>query len=123
MAKYRFYAVRHGRSTGVFSSWTECETLTTGFPNSLFKGFGTRAEAEQWLLNQVEVAGEAPTPPPLAPPPLPPVVRGNPPRAAPRRGGPGSSVIGSGSNKIDGGEVGVWFRCLAAPPRVSGVPS
>ena len=49
MAKKSFYAVRKGRSTGVFNSWAECQKVISGFSGAEYKGFGTEEEALSWL--------------------------------------------------------------------------
>lgn len=48
MAK-KFYAVRAGRQTGIFTSWDDCRRQVTGFAGASFKGFETREEAEAFL--------------------------------------------------------------------------
>ena len=49
MAK-KFYAVRNGRETGIFKTWTECQKQIIGFKGAAFKGFETLAEAEAFLV-------------------------------------------------------------------------
>lgn len=51
MAK-KFYAVKHGKTTGIFTSWDECKSAVDGVPNAQYKGFGTSEEAEAYLLGQ-----------------------------------------------------------------------
>ena len=48
MAKQYFYAVRKGRSTGVFSSWNDCQTQVRGYSGAIFKKFSTLAEAKSF---------------------------------------------------------------------------
>lgn len=48
MAK-KFYAVRQGKVTGVFTSWDECKDSIDGYPGAEFKGFMTRTEAESYM--------------------------------------------------------------------------
>ncbi len=43
MAKY--YAVRGGRETGMFTSWAECQAQVAGFKGAVFKSFPTESEA------------------------------------------------------------------------------
>lgn len=57
MAKTKFYAVRKGRQTGVFSSWDECKTQIQGFSGAVYKSFETREEAESYMDESV---GESP---------------------------------------------------------------
>ena len=49
MAAKKFYAVKKGKITGVFSSWEECKSAVEGFSGAEYKGFATRTEAEQYL--------------------------------------------------------------------------
>ncbi len=69
MAK-KFYAVRQGRKTGLFTAWNECKKQIDGFAGAIYKGFMTESEAQAWL------AGDA-VPPPAAKRPSP---RSSPPR-------------------------------------------
>lgn len=48
MAK-KFYAYSVGGKNGVTETWAECESIVSGRPESRFKGFSTREEAEKWL--------------------------------------------------------------------------
>ncbi len=45
----KYYAVRQGRSTGVFLSWAECQKQVNGFPGAVFKSFSTIEEAEAFV--------------------------------------------------------------------------
>ena len=52
----KYYAVAHGRQTGVFENWFTTPTgkegahaATDGFPNARHASFATRADAEQFL--------------------------------------------------------------------------
>ena len=45
----KYYAVRAGRSTGVFLTWAECQKQVTGFPGAVFKSFTTIEEAEAFV--------------------------------------------------------------------------
>ena len=49
MAK-KYYAVRKGRTTGVFTDWAGCKESVDGFQGARYKGFPSREEAEAWLL-------------------------------------------------------------------------
>ena len=57
----KFYAVRIGRTLGVYASWAECEAETKGFPGAVFKSFKTRPEAEAFIKgeNFIEVSNAA----------------------------------------------------------------
>ena len=57
----KYYAVRAGRSTGVFLTWAECQKQVTGFPGAVFKSFTTIEEAENFvkgIVTQIEESGE-----------------------------------------------------------------
>ena len=57
----KYYAVRVGRSTGVFLTWAECQNQVTGFPGAVFKSFTTIEEAENFvkgIVTQIEESGE-----------------------------------------------------------------
>jgi transposase InsO family protein len=45
----KFYAVRVGRSTGIFLTWGECQDSVNGYRAAEFKSFKTRREAEAYL--------------------------------------------------------------------------
>ncbi|MDJ0666028.1 MAG: ribonuclease HI [Desulfobacterales bacterium] len=52
MAQKKFYAVRQGHKTGLFTQWFGnggAQTQVRGFPGAEFKSFATREEAEQYL--------------------------------------------------------------------------
>lgn len=45
----KYYAVRVGRKTGIFNSWTECQKEVIGFPNAIFKSFGNYEDALNYM--------------------------------------------------------------------------
>lgn len=45
----RFYAVRAGRETGIFTTWQECKAQIDGYSGAVFKSFSTQAEAENFI--------------------------------------------------------------------------
>ena len=45
----KVYAVRVGRSCGLFMSWADCEKQVAGFPGARYKSFTTAQEALAWL--------------------------------------------------------------------------
>jgi ribonuclease HI len=49
MAAKKFYAVKKGKTTGIFTSWAECKASVDGFPNAEYKGFSTLSEAQGFL--------------------------------------------------------------------------
>lgn len=48
MAK-KVYAVKKGKTTGIFLTWEECRKNVNGFPGAQYKSFPTLQEAEQYL--------------------------------------------------------------------------
>ena len=57
MAK-KYYAVKRGRKTGLFTVWAECAAQVQGFQGAVYKGFMTEAEARDWLAGGVSAANE-----------------------------------------------------------------
>ena len=50
----KFYAVKKGKNTGVFSTWDECKEQVTGFKGAVYKSFKTLSEAEAFLERNEE---------------------------------------------------------------------
>ncbi len=48
MAK-KVYAVRKGKTPGIYSTWAQCQEQVHGFPGAQFKGFATLAQAEEYM--------------------------------------------------------------------------
>jgi len=48
MAK-KYYAVKKGKNTGIFTTWDECKQNVDGYSGAEFKSFKSRAEAEYYL--------------------------------------------------------------------------
>lgn len=44
----KFYAVRRGKSTGIFLSWEECKKQVDGYSGAEYKSFKTREEAQEY---------------------------------------------------------------------------
>lgn len=49
MAKAKYYAVKKGHNTGIFTNWDDCKTQVNGFPGAEYKSFKTNEEAEAYL--------------------------------------------------------------------------
>ena len=49
MAAKKYYAVKKGKITGVFYSWTECKNSVDGYPDAEFKGFTSLEETKTYL--------------------------------------------------------------------------
>ncbi|MBQ7933945.1 MAG: ribonuclease H family protein [Lachnospiraceae bacterium] len=64
MAAKKFYAVKKGKVTGVFTDWESCKGAVDGYPGADFKGFGTLSQAQEYLgmeptCVQAEIVGLA----------------------------------------------------------------
>ena len=44
-----YYAVKKGRETGIFGSWTECQKQISGFSGAVYKKFNDKKSAENFL--------------------------------------------------------------------------
>lgn len=51
MAK-KYYAVKHGKTTGIFTSWEECKATVDGVANAKYKGFSTLEDAQAYLNDE-----------------------------------------------------------------------
>ena len=49
MAKKKIYAVRKGKTTGIFESWNDCKNAIDGFSGAEYKGFSSLEEANEYL--------------------------------------------------------------------------
>lgn len=50
-SKKKFYVVWVGRSTGVFSTWSECEKQVKGFPCARYKSFQSESQAREAYIS------------------------------------------------------------------------
>ena len=50
----KFYAVKKGKKTGIFSTWDECKEQVSGFKGAVYKSFKTLSEAEAFLERNEE---------------------------------------------------------------------
>jgi len=60
VAKQKVYAVRRGRTPGIYSSWTDVQEQTTGFRGAEFKSFPSKVAAQEWLEDGQSPPGERP---------------------------------------------------------------
>ena len=49
MAKKNYYAVRIGKSPGIYTSWEDCKAQVTGYKGAIFKGFEEKKDAEDFM--------------------------------------------------------------------------
>lgn len=61
MAK-KYYAVRVGKTPGIYMSWDDCKAMIHGYPGAVYKSFTSLQEAESFLEGgeslQTEIVGE-----------------------------------------------------------------
>ncbi|OIJ17363.1 hypothetical protein BKP37_02335 [Anaerobacillus alkalilacustris] len=53
MAK-KYYAVKQGKRTGIFTTWDECKQNVHGYPGAEYKSFTSKAQAETYLTGTQE---------------------------------------------------------------------
>lgn len=53
----KFYAVKKGKTAGIFDNWTDCKASVDGYPGAVYKGFATLAEAKVYMGEEVAEAG------------------------------------------------------------------
>lgn len=46
----KFYAVKIGKTPGVYETWEECKNQISGFSGAVYRGFATREEAAGFVL-------------------------------------------------------------------------
>ena len=51
----KFYAVKTGRTTGIFNNWKDVQKAVIGYSNASYKSFETKEEAEEWLNKKATV--------------------------------------------------------------------
>ncbi|KAJ2898767.1 hypothetical protein MKZ38_003677 [Zalerion maritima] len=57
----KFYAVRAGHQRGVFNTWSECQTQTSGYSGAVYKAFTTREDAEAFVAGKNPRKEDEPT--------------------------------------------------------------
>lgn len=51
MAK-KYYAVRQGRTAGVYATWADCKAQVDGYSGAIYKSFPTEAEAQAFVAGE-----------------------------------------------------------------------
>lgn len=51
----KYYAVKAGRTPGIYNTWAECSSQVKGFPGANYKKFNTLEEAEAFLTRKKEL--------------------------------------------------------------------
>ena len=54
----KYYAVKKGRKTGIFTTWDDCKAQVNGYKGAVYKSFSTHKEAQAYL--QAETQTKAP---------------------------------------------------------------
>lgn len=49
MSNNVFYAVKLGRTPGIYKTWSECELNIKGFKGAVFKKFNSKKEAQEFI--------------------------------------------------------------------------
>lgn len=57
MAK-KYYAVKQGKRTGIFTTWDECKQNVHGYPGAEYKSFTSKAQAETYLTGTQETGDQ-----------------------------------------------------------------
>lgn len=52
----KYYAVKAGRQTGLFTTWDACKAQVQGYSGAIYKSFPTLQEAQQYLWGEPEQA-------------------------------------------------------------------
>lgn len=55
MAKKKYYAVKVGRTPGIYDTWAECQKQTSGVSGAAFKSFESREDAENFMTPKSDV--------------------------------------------------------------------
>lgn len=45
----KYYAVKHGKVPGIYTTWDECKKQVNGFPNARYKSFTTKEDAISFM--------------------------------------------------------------------------
>ncbi len=53
----KFYAVKKGKTAGIFDNWADCKASVDRYPNAVYKGFATLAEAKAYMGEDDAEAG------------------------------------------------------------------
>jgi ribonuclease HI len=53
----KVYAVKKGRTPGIYHSWRQCKAMVDGYPGAVYKSFATVADAEAFVHGTVQPEG------------------------------------------------------------------
>ena len=56
MGAKKYYAVKIGRTPGIYLSWADCKAQVNGYPGAIYKGFETKEEAmsREYAIKQMK---------------------------------------------------------------------
>lgn len=54
----KYYAVKRGRTKGIFYSWSDCKKMVDDFPGAVYKGFTSVAEADAFISGMLPAGKE-----------------------------------------------------------------
>ena len=49
MGEKKFYAVRVGRTPGIYNTWDDCKANVHGFPGAIYKSFKNLEDAKTFI--------------------------------------------------------------------------
>lgn len=49
----KYYAVKHGKVPGIYTTWDECKKQVNGFSNARYKSFSTKEEALKFISDNI----------------------------------------------------------------------
>lgn len=58
----KYYAVKIGKTPGIYRTWEECKAMVHGFPGAVYKSFPTENEALSFLQGETSLTGQADMP-------------------------------------------------------------
>lgn len=57
MAKKKYYAVKKGKTPGIYLTWNDCKAQTDGYSGAIYKSFQSVEEAENFVRGTAAAAG------------------------------------------------------------------
>lgn len=58
MAKIKYYAVKIGKTPGIYMNWDDCKAQVEHYPGAQYKSFGTPNEAEKYISGDISAKTE-----------------------------------------------------------------
>ena len=56
MAKNNYYAVRIGKTPGIYKTWEDCKAQVIGYKGAIYKGFVEKQDAEDFLRGELSAS-------------------------------------------------------------------